>query len=137
MKGWLWRWGPAILVMVIIFFASDTPGSDLPKFGAWDFFAKKGGHMMGYALLASAYFHGLNKGRKATVLQFMAAVCLACLYAVSDEFHQSFTPGRTPSLYDVCIDTAGAGIGLSIWSLMRAWFSRYRSQGSEVRRQNI
>ena len=135
MKDWLWHWGPAIIVMVIIFIASATPGSDLPKFGTWDLFAKKGGHMLGYALLASAYVHGMNKGGKTSFLKLMAAVCLAGLYAASDEFHQRFTPGRTPSIYDVCIDTVGAGIGVSIWSWLCGRLSKYRMQKSEVRSQ--
>ena len=119
MKDWIWRWGPAVAIMVIIFIASATPGSDLPKFGVWDFFAKKGGHMLGYALLASAFLHGMNKGRKITKGQFIAAICLASLYAMTDEFHQRFTPGRTPSIQDIGIDTLGAALGLTIWNWIR------------------
>jgi VanZ family protein len=36
------------------------------------------------------------------------------LYACSDEYHQSFVPGRTALFSDVCIDTAGGTIGLFI-----------------------
>ena len=125
MKDWIWRWGPAVAIMVIIFIASATPGSDLPKFGVWDFFAKKGGHMLGYALLASAFFHGLNKGGRIKKSQFIAAVCLATLYALTDEFHQRFTPGRSPSLRDVGIDTFGAAIGLTLWN----WIRRLQRSG--------
>ncbi len=76
--------------------------------------------MLGYALLAVAYARGLKKRRAFVRFQFAAAVCLAFLYAVSDEFHQSFVPGRTPSAWDVCIDTAGAIIGLWLWRLIQA-----------------
>ncbi len=37
------------------------------------------------------------------------------LYAVSDEVHQLFVPGRGGQLTDVIIDTAGAGAGLGIY----------------------
>ena len=111
MKNWIRRWGPAFLVMGIIFIASGTPGSDLPTL-AWDFTAKKGSHMLGYALLAIAYFHALNNGRNMTRFQFLSAFFLACLYAATDEFHQRFTPGRMPSAQDVFIDVVGAAIGL-------------------------
>jgi VanZ family protein len=117
---WLRRWGPSLLMMALIFTASGTAGSDLPKFGIWDFFVKKGGHLIGYALLGASYAHGLvsHKGMKRSVL--LAAIVLAGLYAVTDEFHQSFTPGRTPSAVDVGIDTIGAALGVGIWTWIRS-----------------
>jgi hypothetical protein len=111
MKVWLRRWGPAILVMAIIFIASSTPGRDLPRFGMLDLFVKKGGHMLGYALLAAAYVHGLSGTYRISWRTLFIALGLAFLYAVSDEFHQSFTPGRTPAFMDVCIDMGGASVG--------------------------
>ncbi len=119
MRVWIWRWGPALAVMALIFIASATPGSVLPEFGGWDVFVKKGGHMFGYALLTAAYCHALNNGKGPTRFQVITAVCLAILYAISDEFHQSFTPGRTASPRDVCIDTAGGSVGLALWYLVR------------------
>ena len=118
MKPWLYRWAPAVFIMAIIFFASATPGSDLPKFGNWDFLAKKGGHVFGYALLAPAYLHALG-GNPRSRSRLLLSLVLAILYACSDEWHQRFTPGRTPSVTDVFIDTAGATIGLTISCLVR------------------
>jgi VanZ family protein len=118
----LWRWGPALLMMTLIFLASDTPGYDLPKLDIWDAVIKKGGHMLGYGLLAATFAHGLafsTRMRRSTVL---LAIILAGLYAVTDEFHQSFTPERTPSIVDVGIDTFGAALGGSVW----AWIRKYR-----------
>jgi VanZ family protein len=122
MKAWIWRWGPAILVMSLIFVASGTPGSDLPRFGTFDMFAKKGGHMVGYALLSAAYFHALNNGRKITQWRFFIAILLAVLYAATDEIHQLFTPGRSPSIVDVGIDSIGSFIGLGLLCLIRMRF---------------
>ncbi len=120
MKEWISNWGPAIVVMTIIFIASGTPNHEIPKFGFVDFVIRKGGHMLGYALLAIAYSRGLKRHRAALRFQFATAICLAFLYAASDEIHQSFIPGRTPSIWDVCIDTAGAIIGLWLWRLIQA-----------------
>lgn len=120
MKTWIRLWGPAILVMVVIFIASSTPGSDLPKFGSWDFLAKKGGHMLGYALLAASFFHALNERRDSPQSRFWIALCLAIIYAAFDEFHQKFTPGRTSSIRDVFIDGVGACIGLVLWRSIKA-----------------
>ncbi|HRQ24773.1 MAG TPA: hypothetical protein PLF42_15205, partial [Anaerolineales bacterium] len=46
------RWLPAVVLMLVIFGFSSRPGDDLPSFGGWDYFVKKGGHGLGYGLLA-------------------------------------------------------------------------------------
>jgi VanZ family protein len=45
---------------------------------------------------------------------FFAAVAACVIFAVSDEFHQSFIPSRTSSPYDAMIDVCGAFLGLAI-----------------------
>jgi VanZ family protein len=119
MRQWIRRWWAATLVMVLIFVASATPGNSLPGFGYWDAVLKKGGHMAGYALLALALLHGLSGGKPASRRHAFLAVVLAASYAITDEFHQRFTPGRGPSIADVWIDTLGASIGLLLWALLR------------------
>jgi len=114
MKTWIHRWGPAVLVMAIIFIASSTPASEVPGFGFWDFVVKKGGHMLGYALLAAAYYHALTNRQDSTKHRFALALCLSVLYAASDEWHQRFTPGRTASIMDVGIDAAGSLLGAAM-----------------------
>ncbi len=119
MKNWFWRWGPALIVMVLIFTASGTPGQELPDFGVMDLLAKKGGHILGYALLGIAYLRGLSYRRNTSPGRCILAVILACLYALTDEFHQRFTPNRTPSVQDVVIDTIGAALAVPLWTLVR------------------
>ena len=119
MKAWTRRWGPAVAIMSLIFIASEIPGSELPKFDFWDVLIKKGGHMIGYALLAASFLHALNNDQSIKPIRFVVAFCLTTLYAVSDEWHQGFTPGRTPSLLDVIIDGVGGLIGLALWYLIR------------------
>ena len=119
MVAFVRRWGPAILLMVVIFLISGTPGSDLPEFGGWDTLAKKGGHLIGYAVLGAAYYYAVNSGRIATRRHFFLAVFMAAIYALTDEWHQKFVPGRNSSLIDVCIDTAGGLIGAATFCLVR------------------
>ncbi len=114
------RWGLALVLMVVIFAASATPGEDLPNAGEWDTLFKKGGHLLGYALLGAAYLRGLVASRRPTVSDMGTAVLLAALYAGSDELHQRFTPGRSPSLTDVGIDVLGAIGGAA----SRGWWRR-------------
>ncbi len=125
MKVWIKRWGPAILMMSAIFVASSTPGNDLPNFGFLDMIVKKGGHMLGYALLAAAYLHGLINGKPLNRRILVLAVVLAALYAATDEFHQRFTSGRTPASRDVLIDTVGAVLGAWLWPRVRVFLQGY------------
>ncbi len=70
--------------------------------------------MLGYALLASAYWFGLNFKKNG----FWLALLLSILYALTDEFHQIFIPGRHPSLVDVFgFDGGGAVIALFLEQL--------------------
>ena len=113
------RYGPAAALMAVIFAFSATPSRDLPDLGVWDWLAKKGAHATGYALLGAAYAHALAPGRRPTPRQCALAVGLAALYALSDEWHQSWTPGRHPALTDVGIDTLGAALGVAALQLWR------------------
>lgn len=113
----LHTWGPSLLLMAVIFCFSSIPSTTMPGFGLADFLVKKGGHFTGYALLGLANLHGLGWNGKRWFLAWLLAV----LYSATDEFHQSFVPGRNAALMDVAIDALGAGTTLLIWG----WF-RYK-----------
>ena len=107
------RWVPSFLLMVIIFFISSLPAHRLPFFGAWDLYIKKGGHALGFGLLGLAYYYALPQ-RLSVGYQWVLAFMMAILFALSDEFHQSFVEGRTSSLIDVVIDGVGAAVALTL-----------------------
>ena len=123
MKHWLWRWGPALAVMGLIFFASSQTKGTVPDFGANDWNVKKLAHVLIYAALAVSYLHALAPGRRPTWRQALAAVALAGLYGATDEFHQSFVAGRGAGPVDVGIDTFGAALGALAggWLLRRVY----------------
>ncbi len=102
------RWLPAFLMMVAIFLFSARPSDNLPPslFGQILF---KGGHVIGYGMLAMAYWRLFDFQDKKHWLVWLFAV----LYAMTDEYHQSFVPGRHSTLFDVVVyDNAGALISL-------------------------
>lgn len=108
------KWFPAFLVMGLIFLFSSTPSSGLPDFGFWDWAIKKGAHFSIYGLLSLSYLRGFQKYETRSTRWVAALVC-ALIYAITDEFHQSFTPGRNPSLGDVGIDLLGASAAVLAW----------------------
>jgi VanZ family protein len=116
----LLQWGPAIVIMLVIFLLSATPSNELPNFGDRDFLIKKGAHMLGYALLTLGFLRGFSgsTGRlKLPAVYIFLAVILVGLYAMSDEYHQSFVPGRSSRLADVGIDSAGSIVAVIFWSI--------------------
>ena len=125
------RWLPALLVMLTIFLFSAQPSMELPNFDWADRIVKKGGHMTGYALLALSYWWALGFRREKWWLAWVFAV----LYAVTDELHQSFVPGRHPSIWDVLVfDNLGALV--SLWILQRYKIQRSDSLRPIVERAN-
>lgn len=95
--------------MAVIFWFSSQPASELPDFGLMDRLIKKSGHVFEYAVLAYWLWYAFSFRKERIWVVWL----IAFLYAIADEVHQSFVPGRNPSVWDVVIfDTAGAILGL-------------------------
>jgi VanZ family protein len=109
-------WLPAIVFMIIIFGFSSIPSQEMPNLGQWDLVVKKGAHVLGYGLLALANWYGLRFNKR----RWWLVLLLTILYAISDEVHQSFVPGRHPSWVDaLVIDGSGAVLMLLAVSGLR------------------
>ena len=121
MKKIIFRWGPVILWAVIIFTISSIPTLPKSKIIWWDFILKKTAHVVEYAILSFLLIRGLTNTassqlfpKKVKPYALIIAFIFAVIYAFSDEFHQSFVPGRTSKLRDVGFDTLGSLISLYI-----------------------
>lgn len=80
-------------------------------------------HVALYAGLAFLFQWALTGGavgRWPAVGWALIAFALTVLYGVSDEAHQAFVPGRTPSLMDIGLDAAGATLGVGLALLTAA-----------------
>lgn len=111
------RWTAAIAWAAVIFVVSAMPGSNLP--GGYSVQA----HFLEYAALAALLFGALTLDRPARQA-LVLAVLIASLYGVSDEWHQSFVPLRTPDPMDWLVDTLGAVVGATAAHLLTKRFGR-------------
>ena len=135
---WLYYWLPPFLWMAMIFyfstdnFSGENTGSYVemilklfyPSAGRelidWiHFLIRKGAHFTEYAILGTLYyraFRGDSASRWDPGWAVYSLVAIA-VYAVLDEFHQTFTSHRVGSIYDSMIDFSGA---LSAMIVIRA-----------------
>ncbi len=95
---------------------------------------RKAGHIIEYFVLSLLLFRAFrgpsDKPWKWTWASF--AIIGTVLWALSDEYHQSFVPTRTDSFTDVGFDAAG-GILAQLASAL--WFNRRRNPDSPQRRK--
>lgn len=84
------------------------------------FLTRKAGHFTEYAILAFLARRAFVTSSKAFIQRrwFELGLLLVTCYALFDEFHQSFVPSRTASIYDSAIDVAGGLTVLLIFRLM-------------------
>jgi len=116
-----------IIWMTMIWFLSGQSSLDVGLSGLGDVLFKKSAHMFVYAILGLLLVKlllGYKPWSKNGDLFIFAgllllAFFLGTLYAISDEIHQSFVPGRNASIVDICIDTVGLFFGL-VWGLRLA-----------------
>jgi len=114
-------WGPVALYALAIFVESSI--SHVPAFPSG--FTDKDGHGLLYAGLAVLVLRAASGARwdGLTLGTATAAVALAAVYGITDEFHQWFVPGRTADVYDWVADCAGAAAGV-VFVLLVARFVR-------------
>lgn len=133
--------GPPVLVMAGIFFSgTDVASSNqthnvlirllsvlAPSWitspgtvDAINHWVRKGGHFSAYACLAALTARAAwGLIARLPLRAVLAAWAVAVTWAAVDEFHQSFTPTRGASVYDVLLDAAGALTGVLLYTLWK------------------
>ncbi|MGH8615616.1 MAG: VanZ family protein [Gammaproteobacteria bacterium] len=106
----------AVVWATVIFLASsvtlETTAEPLPG-------GDKIVHIAFYAILAYFVLCGwcIAKNKTLRKKEVVVVLTVIILYGISDEFHQSFVPGRQPSGYDVLADGVGGLLGLLVLGL--------------------
>jgi VanZ family protein len=154
----LWRYGPVVVWVGLIFFASTGnmsasntsriirplllwlfPGITDASLLQAHFFVRKAAHFTEYAVLAllAARAFLTSSNEKLKRRWQAAAFALAAACALLDEYHQSFLPSRTGTIYDSLIDMSGGAAALALLALWRSYRDRrgerIRSHGSARR----
>lgn len=114
---WL-RWLPAALWASLIFWASSRPASLIPLIPLPH--ADKGIHFVEFAVLCYLICWAQQTSRRGLRAVMWLAVLTASAYGAVDEYHQSFTPERTPEIADWVADTLGAVTAGLLWLRRRA-----------------
>src|SRR5215207_11108602 len=145
--GWrrrLWRYGPLVAWACFVLFASSAsfsasntsrvirplllwlfPEISEASLAYVHFLVRKAAHFSEYALLAllAARAFRTSHREKLRRLWWLAAFALVACVALADEYHQSFLPSRTGSIYDSLLDMAGGAAALACAAL---WIARRR-----------
>lgn len=132
-------WIPVAVWAGLIFTLSSIPHLHT-ELGIWDLILRKIAHMIEFGVLALLIARALRGARTgmAWPRALLWAAAASAGYAVSDEFHQSFVPGRGASPIDVGIDACG--IALAIWTfgcLTGFWSGRKSQSGLARVREDV
>ena len=114
MVKFLVRWLAVVFWMGVIFVLSATPSLASPFEPVYDFILRKLAHLTIFAVLTVLLFRAFRLYVAKAAHAWLLAMLVAALYACSDEWHQTFVPGREGTVRDVVID--GLGV-VGVWGL--------------------
>ncbi len=80
----------------------------------YSFIIRKCAHMFLYFVLSVITFLLLKEFYDLKPITIIYTLIFCIIYAITDEIHQAFIPGRSARAYDVAIDTLGSFIALII-----------------------
>ena len=148
----LWRYVPLVAWTCFVLFASTAsfsasntslvirplllwlfPGITEARIDEVHFFVRKTAHFTEYALLALLAARAFRTSSRGPLSRRWWLVSFALVAAVSllDEYHQSFLPSRTGSIYDSLLDMTGGATALACAALL---FARRRKKVGNARR---
>lgn len=123
-----------ITFLASIFFPNSDPEFFIAKYSR---IVRKAAHFTEYAMLGglAAAVLGLVFQKLRTLPKYIISVLLSAVFAASDEFHQMFSDGRSPSVRDVLIDTCGAAFGAAVICFI-VYLTHRRKKNSTVKKSS-
>ncbi len=114
----LFRWAKVLLWAGLIFYLSALPNhkGKVPDFenliGILHFLARKTAHFLEFLILMWCVYRAVQgESEKTKPGHFYLCFFMVLLYAISDEWHQTFVFGRDGTPFDVFVDSLGAFAG--------------------------
>lgn len=89
---------------------------------------RKAAHMTEYGILSVLLFIFIGQWELGFLLRGALSFGATAVYAASDEIHQLFVPGRAGRFSDVCIDSAGALLGIIVFVLLVKLVRHFRAR---------
>ena len=119
--------GPWIGLMIAITIESSFSDVEVPDLGLE--FADKIYHFTVFGVLGVLLIRGMLFATYRALKNhpFAATLIIGALFALSDEIHQSFVPGRSMDAYDWIADV----LGIALFSLGYLWYLRKRRAVTE------
>lgn len=126
-RGMIYRYLPAFFLSLLIFSLSSIPSARLINDRFTDILVRKVAHIVIYACLTLSYvwtIYGpgidrlpsyksvIKKLSRIPLKFFFMGALFSLLYAISDEYHQTFVHGRNGQLFDVFIDIIGIALAI-------------------------
>ncbi len=103
-----------ITEVIIIIIEKVNPNADF-DIHAFNHIIRKNAHFIAYFVLGILVINALRRSGVYGYKSIAIALLICVFYAVSDEVHQYFVPGRGPGVKDVCIDSSGAVVGIMVY----------------------
>lgn len=90
-----------------------SPDKDI-SLGRFNHYLRKTAHFVAYMVLGILVMNVLKAMGVGGKKRIALALLICIVYAITDEFHQLFVPGRGAQVKDVIIDSIGALVGVGI-----------------------
>lgn len=117
-KKVVFYWLPVFIWCFFIYYLSSLPSlkSDFPSY--LDLVLRKMAHITEFAMLTFLFFRAaiLDMDRKSASVH---AVLFAFVFAITDEYHQTFIWGRNGNLFDIIIDSIGIFIAYYLFNIKK------------------
>ncbi|UJL45806.1 VanZ family protein [Virgibacillus sp. NKC19-16] len=134
-------WTAVILMMVLLFSLSNQPSiksnvlsegitdnivltieTIMPNFNidrySFNIMLRKSAHFFAYLILGIIVIYALRRSGVRGYRSIVLALGICVLFAIVDEVHQLFVPGRSGQVRDVVIDGAGAIVGVGLYLIV-------------------
>lgn len=123
-------WLPVTLWAGFIFFFSDQPGLSSGLSCPYDFILRKGAHIVVFTILFILLIRAFKNYCYSPRKSLLYSLILTILFAISDEYHQTFVPERTGTPWDVAIDSLGVVFLTLKQNRIRSLFGRREIKGN-------